>query len=75
MKNSKRCPKCQGENILRFDGRCGPYGSGNNIMAGNTIFSGVNVNTYVCIDCGYTEEWIDKEDLARLENSKKAKTV
>ena len=53
MKNTKKCPKCSGENIVRVDGRCGPYGSGNNIMLGATIFSGVNVNTYICTDCGY----------------------
>ena len=75
MKNTKKCPKCGSNNIVRFDGRCGPYGSGNNIMTGNTIFSGVNVNTYVCIGCGYTEEWIDKCDLEKLENSRRAKTV
>lgn len=73
MKNSKTCPKCGYANIVRIDGYTGPYGSGNNIMVGKTIFSGVNVNRYICCTCGYTEEWIDKEDLEQIANSKKAK--
>ena len=73
MKNTKRCPKCQSGNIVRFDGSVGAYGSGNNLITGNTIFSGVNVNRYICCSCGFTEEWIDKEDLSKVVTSKKAK--
>ena len=75
MKNTKKCQKCGGENIVRVDGNCGPYGSGNNIILGATIFSGIKVNTYICTACGYTEEWIDICDLEKIKNSKKAKTV
>jgi len=42
-------------------------------MAGATIFSGVDVNRYICCSCGFTEEWIDLEDIKRLKESKKAK--
>ena len=73
MKNSKQCPKCGSLDIIRFDGYTGAYGTGNNIMAGATIFSGVDVNRYVCCSCGFTEEWIDLEDIKRLKESKKAK--
>ena len=73
MKNTKICPKCGSVNIVRIDGYTGPYGSGNNVMTGNTIFSTVNVNRYVCCDCGFTEEWIDKADIDKVKNSKKAK--
>ncbi len=72
MKNAKRCPKCQGQNILRFDGYCSAYGAGNNLMIGKTLFSAVNVNRYVCTDCGFSEEWIDREDLEAVIASKKA---
>lgn len=71
MKNSKTCPKCGMFDIVRIDGHAGPYGSGNNIMVGATIFSAINVNRYVCLNCGYSEEWIDKEDVEKLKNSKK----
>ena len=73
MKNSKICPKCGYGDIVRIDGYTGPYGTGNNVMVGKTIFSGVNVNRYVCCTCCYTEEWIDKEDIEKIVNSKKAK--
>ncbi len=72
MKNTKICPKCNGSDILIVDGYAGAYGSGNNIMTGATIFSAVKVNRYVCCSCGYTEEWINKEDSEKVKRSKKA---
>ena len=73
MKNTNTCPKCGKHDIVRFDGYTGSYGSGNNIMTGSPVFSAVNVNRYICLDCGFTEEWIDTCDLDKIENSKKAK--
>ncbi|MGN0604931.1 MAG: hypothetical protein ACI4JM_00260 [Oscillospiraceae bacterium] len=52
MKLNKICSKCRSDNIIRIDGYAGAYGSGNNIMTGHTIFSAVNVNRYVCCNCG-----------------------
>ncbi len=72
MKNIKLCPKCNSSNIVRIDGYTGAYGSGNNVMVGKSVFSGVDVNRYICCECGFTEEWIDKEDISKIENSKKA---
>ena len=74
MKSSKACPKCGSGEIVRIDGYAGAYGSGNNIMTGRTIFSAVNVNRYVCLNCGFTEEWIDPEDLDKVRKSKRTKT-
>lgn len=73
MKNTGFCPKCRSTDLVRMDGYSGPYGTGNNMMVGNTIFSAVNVNRYICLACGFTEEWIDREDLEKVENSKKVK--
>ena len=75
MKTTNRCPKCDSFDIVRIDGYSGPYGVGNNIMTGASIFSAVNVNRYVCCNCGYSEEWIDTEDLDKVKNSKKAKSA
>ena len=44
-------------------------------MVGKTIISAVNVNRYICCDCGFTEEWIDKSDLETVKKSKKAKRI
>ena len=73
MKNTRICPKCSSADIVRIDGYTGAYGSGNNMMTGNTVFSTVNVNRYVWCACGYTEEWIDREDIEKVKKSKKAK--
>lgn len=73
VKNSKFCPKCRSTNIVRIDGYAVAYGSGNNVLTGASIFSAVNVNRYICGSCGFTEEWIDKEDLDKVLGSKKAK--
>lgn len=70
MKNTRICPKCKSTDIIRFDGYLGAYGSGNNMQV--SMFSAVNVNRYICCVCGYTEEWIDKEDIEKVVNSKKA---
>ena len=75
MKNSKKCPKCGSENIVRIDGYSGAYGTGNNVQVGMSIFSAVNVNRYICCSCGFTEEWIDTEELEKVEKSKKAKSL
>jgi ribosomal protein S27AE len=75
MKNTKRCPKCGGDNIVRLDGHVGAYGVGNNAMVGNTVFSAVNVNRYICCGCGFTEEWIDTQDIAKVAESKKVRSV
>lgn len=66
MKNTKKCPKCGGTDILRVAGSAGAYGTGNNIQTGLSNFSAVKVHRYVCCGCGYSEEWIDKEDIPRL---------
>jgi len=73
MKNTGTCPKCKSNDIVRIDGYVGPYGSGNNVIVGRTIFSTVNVNRYICCSCGFTEEWIDAEDIASIAESKRAK--
>lgn len=75
MKNTKICPKCSSSDIVIIDGYAGAYGSGNNIMVGATVFSAVPVNRYVCCSCGYTEEWVDQEELEKVKRSKKARRL
>lgn len=67
MKQSNICPKCQSTDIIHVPGKSGAYGVGNNIQLGWTNFSAVLVHRYVCGRCGYSEEWIDKEDLPALK--------
>jgi hypothetical protein len=45
----------------------GAYGAGNNIPAGQTIFSSVKVTRFLCSGCGYSEEWVESPaDIERL---------
>lgn len=67
MKNTNICPKCNSSDIVRIEGNAGAYGIGNNIQVGLTNFSAVLVNRYLCCNCGYSEEWIDKEALSKLK--------
>jgi len=67
MRKTRICPKCNGADIIRIEGKAGPYGVGNNIQPGLTIFSAVLVHRYLCCSCGYSEEWIDQEDIEKLK--------
>lgn len=61
----EKCPKCGSSVILEID-----YGSkilrNQWVHTGSTLLSSVVVTRYVCADCGYSEEWIDKDDLPKL---------
>jgi len=59
MRNTSTCPKCSGRDILRIEGQSGSHGAGNNIPVGWTVFSSILVTRYMCVGCGYSEEWID----------------
>lgn len=67
MKNKHICPKCGATDILMVEGDIRGYGAGNNICTGMTIFSAVLVHRYVCCSCGYSEEWINTEDIGKLK--------
>ena len=66
MKSCRVCPKCEGIDIIRIEGKVGGYGSGNNIPMGATILSYAKVPRYLGCSCGYSEEWIDLEVILKL---------
>ena len=69
MKYTHLCPKCQSGDILRIEGESRAYGAGDNIRVGVTIFSAVKVTRFLCLNCGFSEEWIESgEDLEKLRN-------
>ena len=71
MRDSKKCVKCGSERVVRIAGNVGPYGSGNNIQIGMTTLSAFPVDRYICVDCGYAEEWIAKATLKKAEEELK----
>lgn len=73
MKNSQKCIKCQSAEIARIEGQAGAYGAGNNIQMGLTNFSAVKVSRYLCMDCGYSEEWVEENELVKFRKKYKSK--
>ena len=75
MKQTRQCPKCGSSDLLCFlnDGFLDSSTKG--IAVGKTIFSNVSVERYICCGCGYTEEWVRRNDIQRLKQSSKAKPV
>lgn len=71
MKYTKKCPKCGSNDILYAKGYTGGYGSGSNIMYGATIFSAVDVDRYICGNCGFIEHYVRESDIEKLRKSKK----
>ena len=68
MKNTKECPKCKSVEVINIKGDRFAGGAGNNIPVGSFLFNAVKVDRYLCTDCGYSEEWIDKkEDIEKLK--------
>jgi len=65
MKNSKLCPKCDSHDILRIKG--GIWSGDKNFIRGNALVS-VFVTRYLCCNCGFSEEWVEKsKDLKSLK--------
>ena len=68
------CTKCNSEDLLFVEATRGAYGSGN-VIPLSPMFNfwpmkpSVKVNRFVCMTCGYCEEWIlnakDRELLRR----------
>ncbi|MBR6069099.1 MAG: hypothetical protein IKP78_00705 [Ruminococcus sp.] len=75
MKYTKQCPKCGSCDILYAKGSAEAYGAGSNIMCGATIFSAVDVDRYICGNCGYVEHFVRRNQMDALMKSKKIKQV
>ena len=75
MKHTKQCPKCGSTDIICFPNSGFPADSAHGILPGLTIMSCVQVHRYICCSCGFTEEWVNKNSIETLKQSKKAKPV
>ena len=65
MKTSNTCVKCNSNNLRKIEGKY-PLSKVNNIIKVSP-FKTLYVTSYVCVECGYLEEWIEKpEDLEYL---------
>ena len=61
MMQTHRCPKCGSEDILRVPDNPSRHASGNNIYTSSvTLFGKIPVIRYVCLRCGYVENWVEQ---------------
>jgi len=66
MKNTKICPKCASNDIIKIKGNTGNSYSSNFAAVG--LLSYVPVTRYVCCNCVFSEEWIENEkDIEKLK--------
>lgn len=75
MKHTKQCPKCGSSDISIFMNDGFPSDSAHGILTGMTIMSTVPVHRYICCSCGYTEQWVNRSNIEKLRQSKKAKPI
>ena len=64
MKNKKICPKCNSTDIIRV-----PANLCNKIQAKWSRLSMVVLHRYVCCNCGFSEEWIDTNEIQLLKEN------
>ena len=69
MKSSKKCLKCQSDDIIRVPGKRDAGGAGNLISVSRwNMFATVKPVLHVCGSCGYMENWlVSQEDIARVK--------
>lgn len=67
MKNTLKCPKCSSTDLIFIPGPTDGGVFDNSVRTGLTVFSAVPVNRYVCGECGYSEEWVNLEDIPKLQ--------
>lgn len=60
MKNGNACPKCRSKEVVYVPG--GLLEGQNCAVLGTFFAAKIRIARYVCISCGYSEEWVDRED-------------
>ena len=64
MKNSKKCIKCDSDELVKIPS--GIWNDSQNFIASG--FSTFPVTRYMCVNCGYSEEWIEsKKDRIKIK--------
>jgi hypothetical protein len=62
MRNTKICPKCGSRDIVIVPGVL------NALTVSVGVLRTVELKRHLCVDCGFTEEWIDDaEDRERIK--------
>ena len=59
MKNTKRCPKCGSQAIVRVPDNAHRYLANSICMTSLAFVKRIPVARYVCCECGYVENWVE----------------
>ena len=68
MKNTRKCPKCGSEEVLKIKGKNFSVNEcGYNVVP---LWFGyaARIDRWVCCGCGYSEEWVDETELEDVKN-------
>lgn len=72
MKNTRQCPKCGSADIVVESKQTSKMSYNNYVTVKENWAKFIMMSRYICLTCGYTEEWIDKpEDLEKIEKKLK----
>ena len=72
MRNSGKCPKCSGTNVLT-NKNYNVYSKGRHEISGGSGMSMLRIDAYACIDCGFLEEYLSKKTLEHEHKMEKMK--
>ena len=74
MKFDHQCPKCKSQDIVKEDKKSNPYYFNNYVYVKKNWASYIPLTRYICLYCGYTEEWVDEAvDLDKIAKKYKKK--
>lgn len=62
MKNSRCCPKCHSNNIVRVPDDAHRYLTNSICITKTVTVERIPVARYVCCDCGYVENWVENRN-------------
>ena len=73
MKFTHKCPKCESADIVKESKKNNPYYT-NYVYVKKNWATYITLARYICLRCGYTEEWVDtQEELDKIEKKLKDK--
>lgn len=68
MKNTAQCSKCSSVNIFKVEGKKFNQNSNRQMVS---AFKFIAITRFICLGCGYTEEWVTNEkELDQLHKRK-----
>jgi len=63
MKATGQCPKCQSYNVVEHKGS--KMHQSSQLVLNKWSTKMVAVNHYICVDCGFSERYVDLDDKAQ----------